>query len=149
MLITQKCRYGLRAVLELAKRDGQGLVKTADIAKAQAIPPRFLEVILGELRQGGFVTSRRGASGGYTLARAVSDLTVGEVIYFLQGGLAGLHCVGSGGKDACPLDGRCAFVELWEETAQAVSSIYDRTTFADLVERDRQKRGDYVETYSI
>lgn len=149
MLITQKCRYGLRAVLELAKRDGQGLVKTADIAKAQAVPPRFLEVILGQLKQGGFVTSRRGAGGGYTLARAVSDLTVGEVIHFLQGGIAGLHCVGSGGKAECPLDGRCAFAELWEETAQAVSSVCDRTTFADLMQRDRQKRGDYVATYSI
>jgi len=149
MLITQKCRYGLRAVLELAKRDGQGLVKTADIAKAQAIPPRFLEVILGQLKQGGFVKSRRGASGGYTLARPASDLTLGEAISFLQGNVALLHCVGAQGRSDCPLVGGCAFEQLWEETGQAISSVFGRTTFADLVERDRQKRGDHLATYSI
>jgi len=149
MLITQKCRYALRAILELAKREGQGLVKTADIAKAQAVPPRFLEVILGQLKQGGFVTSRRGASGGYMLARPVSDLTVGEVIRFLQGGIGPLHCFGVEDKSDCPLDGDCIFLDLWEKAAEAMGRVFDGTTFADLVKRDRQKRGEYVVSYSI
>ena len=60
MNISQKCQYGLRAVLELSLRIGRGPVKTGDIAKAQSIPLKFLEVILVELKHGGFVESRRG-----------------------------------------------------------------------------------------
>ena len=63
MLVSQKCQYALRALFELAKRNGEGPVKIAAIAKAQAIPPRFLEVILSQLKQGSFVESQRGSEG--------------------------------------------------------------------------------------
>lgn len=59
MNVSQKCQYALRAVFELAKRRGEGPTTVADIAKAQAIPAKFLELILGQLRQGGFTESRR------------------------------------------------------------------------------------------
>jgi len=63
MRVSQKCQYAIRAIFELAKHYGEGTLKTADIAKAQAIPARFLEVILSELRQAAFVESRRGKAG--------------------------------------------------------------------------------------
>ena len=63
MYVSQKCQYALRAIFELCQHRERTPVRTADIAEAQAIPPKFLELILGELRQGGFVESRRGARG--------------------------------------------------------------------------------------
>ena len=88
MLISQKDRYALRALFELAKRHGGRPIKVAEIAAAQAVPARFLEVILTELKQAGFVTSRRGRYGGYLLAREPADLTIGDGIdtIALEGG---------------------------------------------------------------
>ena len=80
MLISQKSRYALRAILELAKRKSSGHTKIAEVARAQIIPPRFLEVILGQLKQGGFVESRRGSDGGYVLVRSPAGLTVSNVV---------------------------------------------------------------------
>ncbi|MHC4807793.1 MAG: RrF2 family transcriptional regulator, partial [Planctomycetota bacterium] len=85
MRISKKCRYALRAIFELALRDSGQPVKIHEIAGAQNVPPRFLEVILNELRHAGFVDSRRGNGGGYMLARDAKDLTVGEVIEYIQG----------------------------------------------------------------
>ena len=72
MMLTQKCQYAMRAVFELAKREGRGPVKINEIAEAQAIPQRFLENILNQLRQGGVVESRRGKEGGWPARRARS-----------------------------------------------------------------------------
>ena len=84
MQVSQK-KYTLRAIFELAKHKDQGPVKVADIAKVQAVPQRFLEVILSQLKQPGFVISRRGNDGGYTMVRDPAELTVGEVMDFIQG----------------------------------------------------------------
>jgi len=67
--VSQKSRYALKAVLELSFRYGQGPISISQIARAQAIPARFLEAILAQLKRGGFVASRRGNEGGYILAR--------------------------------------------------------------------------------
>lgn len=78
MLLSQTCQYALRAVFEMAKRSGGGPIKIDAIARAQSIPPRFLAAILNQLKQGGFVESRRGADGGYRLRQAPDNLSVGE-----------------------------------------------------------------------
>ena len=77
MRISKKCQYALRAVFELAVRNTGQPVKIQQIAGAQNIPPRFLEVILNQLRHAGFVESRRGNEGGYMLAPGAEELTVG------------------------------------------------------------------------
>ena len=79
MQVSQKTRYALRAVFELAKRYGQGPVRISDIAEKQAIPPRFLEGILNQLRQAGLLRSVRGARGGYELAEQPARLSVGDI----------------------------------------------------------------------
>lgn len=149
MVISQKCQYALRAVFELAKGDGRGPIKIAQIAEAQAIPKRFLEVILGELKQGGFVTSRRGSEGGYMLARAPGQLTVGEIIRFVQGPIGPVDCLERDARAKCPLYADCVFLPMWQETADAVSAVYDRTTFQALVDEDARRRGEHVVSYSI
>ena len=79
MLVTQKNQYALRAIFELAKYRGQGPVKVIEIAQAQNIPMRFLEVILGQLKRSGMVESKRGYTGGYTLLRDPKKVTVGDI----------------------------------------------------------------------
>ena len=149
MSVSQKCQYALRSVFELAKHHGEGSMKIADIATAQAIPTRFLEVILNQLKQGGFVESRRGSAGGYVLTRSPAALTVGEIIRFIEGPLSPVQCVTGNTGDRCPLRGDCAFLSMWERVEGALSGVYDSTTFENLVEEERQKRKEYTLDYSI
>ena len=83
--LSQKCQYAVRAVLELSKRHGRGAVPAGEIAVSQAIPRRFLEIILNEMKPAGLVDSRRGARGGYFLALPPERITVGRVIQVIEG----------------------------------------------------------------
>ena len=132
--MSQKCQYALRAIFELAKEHNRGPVKIAEIAKIQAIPQRFLEVILLQLKQGGFVDSLRGNEGGYFLIQSPEVLTVGEIIRFIQGPLAPVSCVMNNFKSSkCTLYEGCVFLPMWEKVQKAVSDVYDGTTFQDLI----------------
>jgi len=137
MRISQKCQYAVRAVLELAKRYGTGPVTVSEIARRQAVPPRFLEIILNELKQGGCVRSRRGAAGGYELGANPREITVGQVIRAVDGPLEPVRCVSEDGASECPLGRRCALVGLWKRAKDAVEEVYDGTTFQDLAEQER------------
>ena len=152
MLVSQKCQYAIRAIFEMAKHYGEGTLKIADIAKAQAIPARFLEVILSELRQAGFVESRRGKAGGYFLAHPARELTVGQIIRFIEGPIAPVTCINEGSGDnaeKCPLTGSCVFLAMWERASRALSEVYDQTTFQNLVEEEGRMQTRYVSCYSI
>jgi Rrf2 family transcriptional regulator, cysteine metabolism repressor len=148
-MVSQKCQYSIRAVFELAKRNGRGPVKIVDIAEAQAIPLRFLEIILHQLRRAGFVQSRRGAMGGYLLARQPETITVGEIVRFVEGPLAPVACMTDKAAGACALDGACAFIGMWTQVATAMSEVYDRTSFQDLVDNEAANKNAASFTYSI
>jgi len=150
MQASQKCQYALRAVYELAKRHGEGPASAPDIARAQAIPPKFLELILQELRQAGLVESRRGPQGGYLLAGDPRALTVGQVIRLIEGPFAPVSCIATGDPGApgpCSLQGRCTFLNLWERAHSAVAGVLDATTFQDLIEAEREVA--FVPNYCI
>jgi len=149
MFISRKIRYGLRAVFELAKREGRGPVKIAEIAKAQAIPVRFLEVILNELKQGGFVDSKRGSEGGYMLVRPAAALTVGDVMRFMQGPIRAVGCLAGGSVDDCPFYGDCVFLPMWDKATKAVQDVYDSTTIQDLLDQEILTSTKRVADYSI
>ncbi|MEW6355122.1 MAG: Rrf2 family transcriptional regulator [Planctomycetota bacterium] len=150
MLVSQKCQYAIRAIFELAKRLDEGPAPIAEIAEAQAIPKRFLEVILNELRQAGFVESQRGSRGGYVLAHLPRRLTVGEIVRFVEGPIGPVECVSGGAeKSGCPLHRDCVFLPMWERVQQAISEVYDSTTFADLLEDEERRRVRYVPSYTI
>ncbi len=142
MLISRKCQYALRATFELAKRVGQGPVKIAEIAQVQAIPTRFLEVILSQLKQGGFVASQRGSEGGYFLLREPQDITVSDMILFVQGPLGPVGCIAepADSADQCPLYGDCAFFGMWQKARAAVERVYDSTTLHDLVVQEKERK---------
>ena len=148
MLVSRKCRYALRAILELAMRNSKDPVKIADIAEAQAIPTRFLETILNQLKKVGFVESRRGRRGGYSLKRSPDELTIGDVIESMQGSLELAECLGSS-KYKCPFHGGCVFLPVWEEAQKAVLDVYDGVTFRHLVDAEQQRARKHTITYSI
>lgn len=136
MNITCEKRYALRAVFELAKREGHGPVKGAEIAEAQAIPVRFLEVILSKLKRIGLVDSKRGYQGGYTLVRSPREITVGSVFEPLETS----PCKGGDGncadQDVCPFSEGCVFLPLWDRVRASVEEVYTRTTIQDLLDSE-------------
>ena len=148
-MLSQKTQYGVRAVFELAKRMDREAVSTAELAEAQAIPARFLEVILSQLRQARIVESRRGVQGGYRLALDPDKITVGSVIRFFNGPIAPVKCVAKTIKSDCPLRGTCAFTGLWGRAREALSQVYDTTTFRNLVEEQMTKRDNYSPSFEI
>jgi Rrf2 family protein len=141
MNISLKGEYALQAIFDLASQPGGEPVRIADIARRQKIPQKFLEIILVGLKQAGFVESRRGAEGGYLLARAAESLTVGEVLRSIEG--AGQGRSRSRRKTETP------FTEMWRHVDCAVSEIIDKTTFAELLRGWTDKQNKYVLNWEI
>ena len=136
MLISKKNQYALRAVFELAKHHGKGPLKICHIAEAQAIPERFLEVILWQLKKSGFVQSKRGYQGGYMLLVPPEKLTVGALMRFLQHDIAAAACMAPVPEKKCPFQGNCAFYPLWRRVKDAMFEVYDKTSMQDLLNND-------------
>ena len=139
MNVSVKGEYALQAIFDLSNQSAREPVKIADIAKRQKIPQKFLELIMAGLKQAGFVESRRGAEGGYLLARSPESITVGEVLRHVEGGKNARNSKGAGQ----PLDA------LWKRVDDAVSEVIDRTTFADLVRSWRESQTRYVPNWEI
>jgi len=148
MKISKKCQYALKAILELAWRNDGQAVKTNDIAGSQRISQRFTEIILNELKHGGFVESKRGNEGGYLLTRDPKTLTVREVIEYIQGKISVAPEALKDNGDA-PLFGNEAFKELWREVNDSISEVCSNKTFADLIDFEKVKRERCVPNYSI
>ncbi len=149
MLVSQKCHYALRAVFELCKRHGLGPIKIAEIAETQSIPPRFLEVILGQLKQGGFVESRRGNEGGYLLSKHPADLSVGDIISFIHGPMVDDNDQAGKEKRSGARDSYDVFDPMWQAVSHAITDVYDNTRFTDLVEMEKRMSKNFVPSYSI
>lgn len=141
MKITYKGDYALKAIFQLALRHeekGDGLMSITEIAKHGDMPVKFLEQILLALRKGGFVTSKRGVNGGFSLAGPAENITVGEVVRFIEGPIEPISCVEDGKYKGCKDVTSCIFRGVWQEVAVATSKIVDHLTFADLIYRYRQ-----------
>ena len=146
MNISVKSEYALKAVFDLASqylqhRQAAGPmppVKIADIAKRQKIPQKFLELILAGLKQSGFVDSRRGAEGGYLLARSPDALTVGEVLRTVENV-----------KSASRPHNDDPFTEIRNRVDSAVSDVLDQTTFGELARSWRERQAQYVPNWDI
>ncbi|HKE24086.1 MAG TPA: Rrf2 family transcriptional regulator [Bryobacteraceae bacterium] len=141
MNIPVKAEYALQAILDLASQRTGEPVKIADIARRQKIPQKFLELILVGLKQAGFVESRRGAEGGYLLARPADSLTVGEVLRSMEGPQ---HIKGRPRRRV-----ETPFTDMWQRVDVAVGEILDKTTFADLTRAWAEKQNRYVLNWEI
>ena len=146
MNISVKSEYALKAVFDLASQylmvppgaPSMSPVQIADIARRQKIPQKFLELILAGLKQSGFVDSRRGAEGGYLLARPPDSITVGEVLRAVENI-----------KSSSRIQPDDPFAHVWTRVDSAVSDVLDRTTFAGLARDWREKHTEYVPNWDI
>ena len=126
----------MQAIFDLAMQPPGEPVKIADIARRQKIPQKFLELILSSLKQGGFVESRRGAEGGYRLAKPADQITVGQVVAFLEG------------KKKERVSAH-VFTEMWKRVDDSVAAILDHTSFAELARRWKESQKRYVPNWEI
>jgi Rrf2 family cysteine metabolism transcriptional repressor len=147
--LSQKCQYAVRAILELSLRYGDRPVSAATISESQSVPKRFMEVILNELRPTGLITARRGAHGGYTLARPPAQICVGDVIRIVDGPLDPVHCSGDSNESCCPRHPLCSLIPLWTRAREAVESVYDQTNFQELADQERELAQHGPDNYSI
>ena len=134
MLITQKKQYALRAIYELAKHIEKGPIKTVQIAEAQAIPQRFLEIILNRLKHAGIVTAKRGYCGGFQLKRPPHEITVEDIFKSMTDIDEATVCVSCISKTDCPFYGACAFLPVWNKMQSAIDDICRSTTMQTLLD---------------
>ena len=134
MRVSAKVDYALRACLELAAAP-PGPVKGERIATAQAIPPKFLENILLDLRQAEIVASRRGVEGGYWLARPAEEISVADVIRAVEGPIASVR--GERPENVAYEGSAAALRETWLDLRAAMRGVLEETSLADLVARAR------------
>ncbi|MBI2305182.1 MAG: Rrf2 family transcriptional regulator [Chloroflexi bacterium] len=139
MKVSRKADYAIRALLDLAQHDGQGLVQSDDIAHRQGIPAPYLDQVMTTLRKAGIVKSSRGPQGGHTLARPASEIALGEVIGALEGTLSPMDCVDD--PDACPQLRYCAQREVWQSVREAVHQVLGATSIGDLARRQQERQG--------
>ncbi len=131
--LSKKCQYALRTVLELTRRrNSDRPTSVNEIAAAQAIPRRFLELIIKELKHAGIVQAHRGARGGYTLVSDPKAVTIGQIVRLIQGELNLVDCHACGGDLDCSLGDDCTFADVWSRADQAVADVLDTTTFESL-----------------
>jgi Rrf2 family protein len=135
--ISLRSEYALRAIFDLATQPPGELVKAAEIADRQNITRKLLDLILADLRMGGFVCSRRGSDGGYRLAKPAGQITVGEVLTFV-------------GEIRPPKRRELGpFSEMWSRIDTSIFAIVDHTTFADLATQWQESQQRYVATWEI
>jgi Rrf2 family protein len=137
MHVSAKVDYAMRALLEIARSsdgDSKALVKGDHLAESQAIPARFLEGILRQLRQAGIVASQRGAEGGYRLARPPEDITVADVVRALDGPLADVR--GDRPENAEYNGAAEHLKDVWVATRAAVRGVLDHVSLADISSGD-------------
>lgn len=148
-MLTKKGKYGLKAAVFLARLPPGGSVQVAEIVETNNIPKKFLDVILNELRNAGFLASRKGKLGGYRLAKAADDIIVGEMIRTLDGPLAPFPCASRNAYVPCEdCDvARCEVRRLMVRVRNAMGTVLDTYTLAqmrDLSEDQMKSFVDYI-----
>jgi Rrf2 family protein len=137
MRLTMRSDYGAHAVIELARRYGQGPVQCAEIAASQKIPEAYLDQLLSSLRRSGIVRSVRGPHGGHELARDPRQLTLGDVVTALEGPVVPQEFVHGLESEQAENEWQdaCAVRDAWLAAAEASQKVLDTTTIQALVER--------------
>lgn len=138
MKLSKRGEYGLRAMIDigLAHELGRELLQLNELAESEKIPVKFLEQILIDLKQGGFLDSVRGKYGGYKLAKPASEVVAGQVVRYLDGPLAPIGCVSQTAYErcSCPDEAHCGLRMLMLDVRNAIANILDRYTLAQVVE---------------
>jgi Rrf2 family protein len=139
MMFSTKAEYGVRVMVELARRAGEEPIPLAEIAAHDGLPLAYLEHLVARLRKAGLVDSRRGSHGGYLLARPAAEIRMAEVVEALEGSIAPIECISEAadGSIVCAreasLDHVCPTKLLWTRVRFSIISTLRETTLADLL----------------
>jgi len=134
VVISQKAKYAMRALLELARAGEGEAMQISEISERQRIPKKFLEQILLDLKHHGILQSRRGKHGGYALLRDPGQVTFGQVMRIIDGPMAPLPCLSRMAYrrcEDCEDEESCAIRRVFSKAYDATARILDRTTLAD------------------
>ena len=138
MMFSTRSEYGVRVMIQLARRRGSGPVPLTGIAEAESLPLAYLEQLVSRLRKADLVASTRGAHGGYELSRDPADITMAEVVGALEGSLVPMQCFDElgGSRVLCNHtdDGfeNCATKLLWTRVQGGITRALEQTTLAEL-----------------
>jgi Rrf2 family cysteine metabolism transcriptional repressor len=142
MKLSTKCRYGTRAMIEIARHYKEGPVKRKDISRSQKISSAYLENILMALKARNLIRTVRGANGGFTLDAPPGSITMFQIVSALEGSIVPVECVNN--SNACKRSGECAARRLWQELYDAQTAVLKKTTLQALVDwADEEKQFDY------
>jgi Rrf2 family protein len=141
MMFSTKAEYGVRVMVALARHDGDAPISLSEIADEDGLPLAYLEHLVARLRKAGLVDSRRGARGGYLLARPAKQITMAEVVEALEGSIAPIECIteGTDGTLVCAREAAddhrvCATKLLWTRVRGSIVRTLEDTTLSDLVQ---------------
>ncbi len=138
MHLSKKAEYALRATIHLgmAAEVGRPTVSGAELAEANRLPLKFVERILQELREAGFVETQRGKFGGYSLAKPASEIGIGQLVRLMDGRLAPICCASENAYQpcTCPDEDHCGLRMIMIDVRNAIAAIMDRYTVAQVVE---------------
>lgn len=130
MKLSTRSRYGVRLVLDMALHRDEGPIRLGLISKRQGVPLKYLEQIIIPLKKAGYVVSVRGPKGGHLLAKPPEEVTVGEVVVLLEGGIELTRCIGR--PEGCDRSDDCITRRLWKEVTDSITGRLNAITFADL-----------------
>ena len=137
MKITTKGRYGLRALIDLAKYSEIEPVSINSIATRQGISERYLEQLMTLLKKAGLIKSIRGAGGGYVLAKEMSEISVGDVLRALEGSLEPVECAAFNQEDSCEAAGGCVTKYVWQKINESINRTVNEISLKQLVEESK------------
>lgn len=133
MKLSTKGKYGLYAMFYLAQHKGSGPQPLKAVAEI-GVPEDYLEQLLGNLRRAGLVTTVRGAQGGYQLAKAPEDITVGDIIDATEGPLSISECISDEG--CCHRSGECRTRRVWEYLSNSINGLLQSISLRDMLEQE-------------
>ncbi len=143
MNLSKRGEYALRALIDIgiAREQGRDLLPIRELAERERIPVKFLEQILLQLKEAGFLESRRGKKGGYLLRKAPKSIRIGDVVRLIDGPLAPIPCVSKTAYApcSCPDEDHCGLRMLMLDVRNSIAEHLDRHTLEDVVEVTMRK----------
>ena len=138
MKLSTRARYGLRALIDLGLHCQKEVVSLQSIADRQNISESYLEQLMAKLKRAGLVESTRGACGGYRLGRPAKEISVGDVLRVLEGGLEAVACPGSGSEGDCSGADLCVAKYVWKRINDSITAAVDTLSLSELIEESRR-----------
>jgi Rrf2 family protein len=140
-MLSSKAKYGLKAMVYLARHEAEGPSVIMDISTAERLPKKFLDVILLELKNNGLLTSKKGKGGGYSLAKSADSIRIGDIVRILDGPLAPVPCVSRLSYrrcEDCVSEELCAVRIVMQEVRDAIAAVLDTITLAQMASNNTQ-----------